>query len=120
RRVWSNDLLAGRAVGPELRARSSPALLHDVDGRGRGEGGERLRRDGRLLVQHREGPAAGARSACDGAASTWFRSRTVHGEAPGARPEADRGAAGAGGAGVDCLGLRLAPELSARETRLAR
>ena len=35
RRIRPHDLLARRAVEAELRSRSSPALLHDVDGRRR-------------------------------------------------------------------------------------
>ena len=42
----------------ELRPRSSSALLHDVDGRRRLAWRPDLRRDGRLLVQHRQGSAS--------------------------------------------------------------
>ena len=38
RRIRPHDLLARRPLGAELRPRSSPALLHDVDGRRRLQG----------------------------------------------------------------------------------
>ena len=56
RRVRPDDLLAGRPDPRELRPRPSPALLHDVDGRRRLAAGDDLRRDRRVLLQHRQGP----------------------------------------------------------------
>ena len=52
----------------ELRPRPPPALLHDVDGRRRLPAGHDLRRDRRLLLQHRQGSGARPRLPRHGAA----------------------------------------------------
>ena len=48
----------GGLTHAELRPRPSSALLHDVDGRRRLAPRHDLRRDRRLLLQHRQGPGA--------------------------------------------------------------
>ncbi len=53
RRVRPHRLLPGHADHGQLRPRPSPALLHHLAGRRRHQAGHRLRRDRRLLLQHR-------------------------------------------------------------------
>ena len=53
RRVRPHRLLPGQAHRGRLRPRPPSALLHDVDGRRRHQAGHHLRRDRRLLLQHR-------------------------------------------------------------------
>ena len=71
RRVRADDLLAGWTFGAKLRARSSPALLHDVDGRRRLQRRHGVRRDGRFLLQHRQRPGPRARLPRHRACTSW-------------------------------------------------
>jgi hypothetical protein len=57
RRIRPHDLLPGRPDQGELRTRPPPALLQHVDGRRRHQRRRDLRRDRRLQLQHRQGPA---------------------------------------------------------------
>jgi hypothetical protein len=79
----------GKLTDTKLRARSSPALLHDVARRRRRQGRRRAWRDGRVQLQHREGSGARARPAGDDSAPVRHRPRAVHVPLSGARPEAD-------------------------------
>ena len=99
RRVRPHHLLAGPADAHRLRPRPPPALLHPVDGGRRRQGGRGPRRDGRVLVQHREGPGARPGPPGDDPAPVRHRPRAVHVPAPGARRAADGGGAGPRGAG---------------------
>ena len=78
RRVRPDDLLAGRPEPRQLRPRPSPALLHHVDGRRRLAAGDDLRRDRRVLVQHRQGPGAHPRLPRHGAPAPGLRPSPVH------------------------------------------
>ena len=95
------DVQPGRAVKDELRPGPPPAVLLDVDGRRRREGRHRVRRDGRVQLQHREGPGVGPRLPRDDAAPARHRPRAVHVPLPGSGPEADRRRAGEGHQGLD-------------------
>ena len=94
RRIRPHDLLARRPLGPKLRPRSSPALLHDVDGRRRLQRRHGARRDRRLLVQHHQRPGPRPRFPRDGAAPTRLRPRALHVQEPGSRSETHRRAPG--------------------------
>ena len=54
RRVRPHDLLAREADADQLWPGSPPAMLHHVDGGGGCQGRNRVWRNGRFLVQHRE------------------------------------------------------------------
>ena len=69
----------GGLTKDELRPRSSPALLHHVDGRRRRERRHDLRRDRRLLLQHRQGPGPRPRLPRHGAAPARHRPRALLG-----------------------------------------
>ena len=89
RTIYSQGGLSQR----ELRPRPSPALLHDVDGRRRLQGRHDLRRDRRLLLQHRQRPGPHPRLPRHGAAPLGFDHERFSVQAPRSRSEAHRRAA---------------------------
>ena len=99
--IWGGEfgphhLLPGPADRRDLRARPPPAGLHDLDDRRRHQARHVLRRDGRLRVQHRQGPGARPRPARDAAAPGGHRPHEADLPVPGTqlppdgRPREDR------------------------------
>ena len=89
--IWGGEF--GRTIYSrdqrELRSRSPPPLLHDVDGRRRDQGRGRPRGDRRLLLQHRQRPCQRARLPRDDTPAARIRPRAADLYAPGAGAATD-------------------------------
>ena len=90
RRIRPHDLLPRPVEPRQLRPRPSPPLLYHVDGRRRHQRGRDLRRDRRLLLQHREGPGPRSRFSRHRAAPPGLRPPTIHVPRSRAGPTTDR------------------------------
>ncbi len=90
RRVRPHRLLPGQADRRRLRPRPSSALLHRLAGRRRHQAGHHLRRDRRLLLQHREGSGPRPRPARHDPALPGHRPHAADVQVSGAALPADR------------------------------
>ena len=90
RRIRTHDLFPGGADADRLRSRPPSALLQLVDGGRRHQGRNGIRRNGRLLLQHRQGPGSDPRLPSDAAAPVRHRPRALHVPAPRLGRKADR------------------------------
>jgi len=78
RRIRPHCVQPGRIEQRELWPRSSPTLLHHLDGRGRRTSRSYLRRDRRLQLQRGEGSRACAQLQCDDSCLPRYRSQPAH------------------------------------------